>query len=190
MSLRICGSCANHILVSDLTCPHCGAKSAAEPSPTSLLTPGRKTSRVSVATALLFGLSLTACGEKEDTSSEPAAEPSEPAVEPAGEPEYGVPDTGFEADYGVPMIDNDADGFYEDEDCNDNSAATFPGAGTNEADPAACMTDADGDGYGAISPESGAVAGTDCNDGDASINPAAAEVPGNDTDENCDGATD
>ena len=51
--------------------------------------------------------------------------------------------------------DNDGDGFISCiDDCNDNDAFTFPGAGFNEADPTACMTDADGDGWGEMNPDS------------------------------------
>ena len=50
---------------------------------------------MSMATALLFGFSLSACGDKDDTSSEPI-------VQPSAEPEYGVA-----------MVDNDEDGFFE-----------------------------------------------------------------------------
>ena len=68
--------------------------------------------------------------------------------------------------------DNDGDGFISCiDDCNDNDALTYPGAGYNEADPTACMTDADGDGWGEMNPDSGsAEMGTDCDDTDADKN--------------------
>ena len=68
--------------------------------------------------------------------------------------------------------DNDGDGFISCiDDCNDNDALTFPGAGFNEADPTACMTDADGDGWGDMNPDPGSAAmGTDCDDTDADQN--------------------
>ena len=59
------------------------------------------------ATALVMGLSLAACD--------------------------GVPvvdsDTGnMQPDYGMPMIDNDGDGYFDYEDCNDDDADVHPGA--------------------------------------------------------------
>jgi len=83
-------------------------------------------------------------------------------------------------------------------DCNDADAAVNPGGEEicgdsidNDCDglidegcDAACP-DADGDGY-----LDAACGGTDCNDADAAINPAAAEICGNDIDENCNGASD
>ena len=103
MSLRICGSCARHILSSDNQCPHCGdsISFSQQSSPR----------RMSMATALLFGFSLGACGDKDDTSSEPI-------VQPSAEPEYGVA-----------MVDNDEDGFFEYvDDCDDNDPAINPDA--------------------------------------------------------------
>ncbi len=97
------------------------------------------------------------------------------------------------------------------DDCNDADATTYPGASDvcdsvdNDCngvidDGAGSMwyTDADTDGYGdasatpvlSCSPVVGSVAdGTDCNDADSSINPAAAEICDS-LDNNCDGSTD
>jgi len=83
-------------------------------------------------------------------------------------------------------------------DCDDSDVAVSPGSeevcGDNidndcdgdidEGCDAACP-DADGDGY-----LDAACGGTDCNDSDAAINPAAAEDCGNGIDENCNGASD
>lgn len=76
--------------------------------------------------------------------------------------------------------DNDGDGFIGCiDDCNDNDAFTYPGAGFNEADPTACMIDMDGDGWGEATPDIGSVvAGTDCNDDDASKNNSDADADG------------
>ena len=76
-----------------------------------------------------------------------------------------------ESKYGVPMIDNDGDGFSEYEDCDDTDPTTYPGAALEDSDTA-CMTDADGDGYGDANPENENVEpGTDCDDTDPDVNP-------------------
>ncbi len=97
-------------------------------------------------------------------------------------------------------------------DCNDGNAAIYPGAtevcngidddcdGTADDGLTFLMyyTDADGDGYGSssatgvssCSPISGSVTNnTDCNDGNAAINPGATEVC-NGIDDDCDGTAD
>jgi hypothetical protein len=51
---------------------------------------------------------------------------------------------------------------------------------------AVTIADADGDGYETVD----AAGGTDCDDGDATINPAAEETWYDDVDQNCDGAND
>jgi len=76
------------------------------------------------------------------------------------------------------------------DDCDDDDAFTHPGVARYES-ATACMTDVDGDGYGAALVVAGAVAGTDCNDSDAAISPAATEVCDSaDTDEDCSGTAD
>jgi len=60
-------------------------------------------------------------------------------------------------------------------DCDDDEEETFPGAAPREADPGACRTDSDGDGWGDITTVSGIVAGTDCNDRSPLAFPGAAE---------------
>ncbi|MDW7773947.1 MAG: putative metal-binding motif-containing protein [Desulfobulbaceae bacterium] len=101
-------------------------------------------------------------------------------------------------------IDNDGDSFAVDGgecgpvDCDDNDAATNPGAEEicgdgldNDCDgliDEGCdvtCPDADNDGY-----QDAACGGTDCNDNDAAINPGAMEIPGNGIDENCNGNSD
>ena len=115
---------------------------------------------------------------------------------------YGNPESSTEAP-------SPPSGYVTDNtDCNDSDASINPGATEirgNDIDencdgivaPAlnTYYRDADGDGYGnpassteAPSPPSGYIAdSTDCNDSDASINPGATEIRGNDIDENCDG---
>jgi len=75
--------------------------------------------------------------------------------------------------------DSDGDGFIDCiDDCNDLDAMTFPGAGFNEADPTACMTDSDGDGYGDMSPAANVTMGTDCDDTDLIKNNSDADEDG------------
>jgi FG-GAP repeat/Putative metal-binding motif len=72
-------------------------------------------------------------------------------------------------------------------ECDDSDAFTYPGAAWNDS-TTACMTDADGDGYGDDGPKSGVSAGTDCDDDDATVSPAATtEGIGDEVDQNCDG---
>ena len=86
--------------------------------------------------------------------------------------------------------ETDADGDGQDAqehggaDCNDADPWTYAGAAEAE-DAEACMTDADEDGWGAEEPAEGATAGTDCNDGLATVNPGASD--GVFGDRNCDG---
>ena len=109
--------------------------------------------------------------------------------------------------------DSDLDTYYSAVDCNDNNASIYPGAteicnfidddcdGITDDGIAYLIfyTDADIDNYGDASaagannctdPGAGyATTNTDCNDGDASINPGATEVC-NGIDDDCDGAAD
>ena len=83
-------------------------------------------------------------------------------------------------------IDDDGDGFSENQgDCDDSDAFTHPGAANNES-ATTCMTDADGDGYG---DNTGTNPGTDCNDSNASIYPDALEIEDN-IDNDCNGEID
>ena len=79
----------------------------------------------------------------------------------------------------VPPGDTPPDGSVNnDGDCDDSDPNTFPGSAENES-PTACMTDADGDGWGDADPpgEGGPgepVPGTDCDDGSKDTFPGAA----------------
>jgi subtilisin-like proprotein convertase family protein len=110
------------------------------------------------------------------------------------QPLTGVADPTDTADTGVVLpppdcddLDRDQDGFSTCElDCDDDDAATFPGAASND-NLNACMTDLDGDGYGAVSPQAGVRVGTDCDDSSIDIYPGATEVAFDGIDQDCDG---
>jgi hypothetical protein len=116
------------------------------------------------------------------------------------------PDTGFDG------VDADNDGYFEDEDCDDNDATAYPGAteycdgvdnDCNElvddepTDGAVYYRDGDQDGYGddatqvlsCEAPEGYIEVGGDCDDTDADFNPLADESDCTDpNDYNCDGS--
>jgi hypothetical protein len=112
-------------------------------------------------------------------------------------------------DTGV-LSDFDGDGYFSDEDCDDTSQNTHPGAQeicdgadndcdgeTDEGVLSQFFSDDDGDGFGneeevieACSPETGFVSnGNDCNDEDESIFPGGTEIC-DDLDNDCDGVVD
>ena len=69
----------------------------------------------------------------------------------------------------IAAADQDGDGdvlpYFDGADCDDNDATTFTGAADLD-DPAACMTDADDDGWGDPSPDTDVTPGYDCDDSD------------------------
>jgi hypothetical protein len=87
-------------------------------------------------------------------------------------------------------IDVDGDGYedpnFEGTDCDDSSATTYVGAAELE-DATACMTDADGDGWGDTTPADGAVAGQDCDDTTPTVYAGATETVADGVDQDCDG---
>jgi len=145
----------------------------------------------SVVFALALALAGVACG------------PSSPAEEDYwiddagryhfldGGPTHCVPSNPVDCDF-------DGDGYTPAQgDCDDSDPLTHPGADECNAngngdgkdnncnqfvDEGCLNSDADGDGY--------QVGQGDCNDTDATVNPAAYEVPGNNKDDNCDGRVD
>jgi hypothetical protein len=110
--------------------------------------------------------------------------------------------------------DDDSDSWYElcnqyvainGPDCDDSASGVNPGAAETPGDGVdqncdsvdLCYTDADNDNYGTSSTVNGlslscaadanrASVSTDCNDGNAAINPAASEVAADGVDQNCD----
>ena len=93
----------------------------------------------------------------------------------------------FEVTTGEEELDLDFDGSFSCEDCDDLDGNTYPGIAVNELNPAQCMTDDDGDGYGTSTPTGSAAAGSDCNDQNSSINPGQVEQLGDGIDNDCDG---
>jgi hypothetical protein len=100
--------------------------------------------------------------------------------------------------------DADGDGYVTAVDCDDNNATVYPGAPevTGNGIDENCdgmytwYQDNDGDGYGSTtvvqsgsgSPGAGqSNNSTDCNDGNASVNPGATDIVANGIDEDCDG---
>lgn len=83
-----------------------------------------------------------------------------------------------------------AEGLYiveNDSDCDDDDDYAFPGAAESESS-STCMADHDEDGWGDESPSSsGATAGNDCDDDDATTNPSEVEWCDS-VDHDCDGS--
>lgn len=91
---------------------------------------------------------------------------------------YGSTDTQLSADLDCA----DAGEGDDSDDCLDvgtSAAETWPGAAPLDS-AIECMTDADGDGYGADSPAAGVTAGTDCDDADGSTISCGSIHIGND----------
>ena len=146
MTLKNCPRCHNYFTHTDLQCPHCSSSS----KPTFALT-----------TAILLGLGSLGCGDK---STDSAQEDTSTSI---AEPSMAL-------DYGVPWVDNDNDGWEEEVDCDDNNPFVFPGAAEQESETE-CMKDEDEDGFGDDSVSAPVVAGTDCDDSDATIHPQAED---------------
>ena len=124
-----------------------------------------------------------------------------------------VPCDGLDNDcdsFTVDDVDSDLDGVGECADCDDADAANYPGnaescdGADNDCDSDVdnglafenYWPDVDGDSYGdqnalpvsACDPVADHVQNpTDCDDTDAAVNPDAAEIAGNEIDEDCDG---
>lgn len=113
----------------------------------------------------------------------------------------------------APPTDQDGDGFDEDADCDDGDAAVHPdadevcderdndcdglidGQDPDLLDGTTWFQDADMDGYGdegvsdyrCSQPAGYIIDGSDCDDGDASVNPSAREIAADGVDSDCDG---
>ena len=101
------------------------------------------------------------------------------------------PDVSLE--YGVPIVDYDGDGYFEDDDCDEDDININPGAdeiwydGIDQNCDGQNDFDADGDGFvpDEYYDEESDLLGGDCNDNDATIHPEAEETAGDDFDSNC-----
>ena len=103
MPLVSCAKCNQHHLLSDKTCPHCNT-----------VLPTVRSSSI----ALLLGLTLGACGGVDKDTAGDTAGDTAVVVEPDMATLYGVEES----------IDEDGDGFFDYEDCNDQDSNVYPGA--------------------------------------------------------------
>ena len=169
MNFLLCQACGQHYWMTESHCPHCHTSSSNKWVKGS----------ANAAVTLLLGLGVVGC--RQDTNEKNPTDTGHMTTSPLyGVPDTGGPDTGNSDTgidtaigdlYGVPDVDNDADGWLEFQDCDDNDANTFPGAAANDSETE-CMKDADGDDYGDAAPTNSAVtAGTDCDDSDADVYP-------------------
>ncbi|MFO0684364.1 MAG: putative metal-binding motif-containing protein [Sandaracinus sp.] len=102
------------------------------------------------------------------------------------------------------VVDFDNDGDPATTDCDDEDRTRFTGNIQetnrcdnidNDCDPSTLGPDSDGDGFSAVGccnpqPDGSMDCGTDCNDSQATVSPAANEIPCNGADDNCNGTTD
>ena len=77
MSLTVCGNCSEHIYTTDSVCPHCGTSCGR----------GLKFSSRRSSMAVLLGLALMGCGDKDEDT---AVDSAEPVPEEAEQALYGV----------------------------------------------------------------------------------------------------
>jgi hypothetical protein len=125
--------------------------------------------------ALVLGLGLIACGDKDS--------PTDDTAPPDTTPDDTAPDT--------QLVDEDNDGYLSDVDCDDNDYRVHPDAAElcdgidNDCDEAIDEDfDADGDGHYS---QSQCDYGDDCDDSDEATYPGADEVPYDTLDQDCDG---
>lgn len=144
----------------------CVGASATESS-TSTSTSTSTTSSSSESTST--STSTTTIGGSESDSESDSGTPTsfckDADMDGQGDPNDCIPADGDAPPGYVPNAD----------DCDDTDANTHVGAAELE-DPAACMTDADGDGWGETEPKPGVTPGTDCDDTNEFAFPGAAEL--------------
>ncbi len=117
--LAACPRCQQHVLMTELRCPHCDGS-----------LPSRGGTLALTAAAVLMGFTPIACDKDGPDSSPPAdsgglAEPEygAPMTDPVDEPDPGQdsgdqdtstdePDPGYEPEYGVPITDDVAAPMY------------------------------------------------------------------------------
>ena len=143
---------------------------------------------------------VSACEQPEGTATVGGdCNDADPAYNPGAVEADCLDPNDYNCDGSVGYADNDGDGFAACEECDDSVPSTFPGAdevcdgfdndcdGSTDEDPvdgSVFYADADADGFGdAAAPVSACEApvgfvadATDCNDGDATINPLATEI--------------
>jgi hypothetical protein len=150
-------------------------------------------SRAEVSVPLSLLLVLACNGDKSTTEADP---PDDTATADTDTPDTPCAPTDWYADldgdgFGiqppVSACERPPDHVDRDGDCDDASAAAFPGAAPQD-DPAGCLEDADADGYGAQVPTGTATPGTDCDDGQPTAFPGGTEQFGDAIDQDCDGA--
>jgi hypothetical protein len=85
--------------------------------------------------------------------------------------------------FNCPAVDNDNDGYYSTEDCNDDNPDVNPGEMEipyngidDDCNPVTPDDDLDQDGFNLV---------LDCDDDNANINPGEIEIPYNDIDDDC-----
>ncbi len=125
----------------------------------------------------LLALGPVACDNEPDDTGGPGPDDTSPG-------DTGHPDTS------PPVLDEDGDGWFSDEDCDDHDAQVWPGAPEacdgrdNDCDGSVDEDfDHDGDGYVVET----CLDGDDCDDEDPKIHPGAPEIPYDGIDQDCAG---